>query len=225
MLTPTNREYLLRRRRKITRRKKNKTKNVFSASVCVRPVFGLGVFASTSRKLWGIQSSWRVNVVTYWDKNGWYTIWHTIWEQINGIDINVKTPQFRLRDQNVTHNEVHPACQLQKKHIFHPCYLYLSITSPLIYDLLFALQNTGRAAVDHLDAAIFINSVMFSVTLPEANAFWQPGVGSDQPPVILFLHMASSVKHSLTFLPEPHAAPAIGSPGATAAVRLTHSVN
>lgn len=39
--------------------------------------------------------------------------------------------------------------------------------------------------------------------LPKANSFWQPGAGSDPPPVILFLHMASSVKHSLTFLPAP----------------------
>lgn len=29
------------------------------------------------------------------------------------------------------------------------------------------------------------------------NSLWQAAAGSDQPPVILFLHMASSVKHSL----------------------------
>lgn len=36
-----------------------------------------------------------------------------------------------------------------------------------------------------------------STEFPAANSFWQPGVGSEQPPVILFLHMASSVKRSL----------------------------
>lgn len=61
--------------------------------------------------------------------------------------------------------------------------------------------------------------------LPKANSFWQPGAGSDPPPVILFLHMASSVKRSLTFLPaplspllHPHATPAIGSPVVVTAV-------
>lgn len=36
-----------------------------------------------------------------------------------------------------------------------------------------------------------------SAEFPAANSIWQPGGGSEQPPVILFLHMASSVKRSL----------------------------
>lgn len=59
----------------------------------------------------------------------------------------------------------------------------------------------------------------------KANSFWQSRVGSGQPPVILFLHMASSVKHSLKFLPVPHTTPVIGSHIAITAVKLTLGVN
>lgn len=60
-----------------------------------------------------------------------------------------------------------------------------------------------------------------STEFPKANSLWQPGVGSDQPPVILFLHMASSVKPSLRI----PAAPAIGPSAAITAVGPQLSVN
>lgn len=47
-----------------------------------------------------------------------------------------------------------------------------------------------------------------STEFPKANSLWQPGVGSDRPPVILFLHMASSVKPSLCIPARAGAAPA-----------------
>lgn len=58
--------------------------------------------------------------------------------------------------------------------------------------------TVGHAVVRHLGlAAISIHAVTFPLQLPEANSLWQAAAGSDQPPVILFLHMASSVKHPL----------------------------
>lgn len=54
----------------------------------------------------------------------------------------------------------------------------------------FMARNTFKRR--HLHSGLRV-----SAQFPEANSFWQQGVGSEQPPVILFLHMGSSVKRSL----------------------------
>lgn len=57
--------------------------------------------------------------------------------------------------------------------------------------------STVTMAGDRFKRCHFHSGHRCSAEFPATNSLWQPGLGSDQPPVILFLHVASSVKRSV----------------------------